>query len=156
MQGEILAGPERRRRRSVEEKLCILGQSAAPGSSVSLVCRMHGISSGQLCTWRKQFRTGELTGFAAVTVPTDAAVEELSAPAVAVDRAARAIGTESPAEPMIEVELVSGVKLRLKGDVEEAALRRVLSAMCASIWRAASLISVVMRSAGLCGVRGGE
>jgi transposase len=30
---------------------------------------------------------------------------------------------------LIEVELPSGVKLRLTGDVDEAALRRVLSAL---------------------------
>jgi hypothetical protein len=47
VRGEILAGPERRRRWSVEEKLRILAQSVAPGSSASLACRMHGISSGQ-------------------------------------------------------------------------------------------------------------
>src|SRR4029453_14215196 len=68
VRGEVLVGPERRRRWNVEEKLRILAQSVAPGSSVMLVCRMHGISSGQLYTWRRQFRTGELTGFAPVTV----------------------------------------------------------------------------------------
>jgi transposase len=130
VQGEVLAGPERRRRWSVEEKLRILGQSAAPGSSVSLVCRMHGISSGQLCTWRKQFRTGELTGFAPVTMLADAPVEQLPAPA-AIDSVAPVIAAtaEPPAAGMIEIELLSGVKLRLKGEVEEAALRRVLSAL---------------------------
>src|SRR5215472_4190446 len=66
--GEVLTGPERRRRWSLEEKLRILAQSVAPGSSASLVCRLHGISSGQLYTWRRQFRTGELTGFAPVTL----------------------------------------------------------------------------------------
>jgi hypothetical protein len=30
------------------KKLRILAQSVAPGSSASLVCRLHGISSGQL------------------------------------------------------------------------------------------------------------
>jgi transposase len=45
VRGEVFAGPERRRW-SVEEKLRILAQSLAPGSSVMLVCRMHGISSG--------------------------------------------------------------------------------------------------------------
>jgi transposase len=65
VRGEVLVGPERRRRWSVEEKLRILAQSVARGSSVMLVCRMHGISSGQLYTWRRQFRTGELTGFCA-------------------------------------------------------------------------------------------
>src|SRR5271168_2996713 len=66
VRGEVLTGPERRRRWSVAEKLRILAQSVAPGSSASLACRMHGISSGQLYTWRRQFRTGELTGFAPV------------------------------------------------------------------------------------------
>ena len=55
VRGEVLAGPERRRRWSVEEKLRILAQSVAPGSSASLACRMHGISSGQL---RRQQRQG--------------------------------------------------------------------------------------------------
>src|SRR5262245_8909121 len=68
VRGEVLTGPERRRRWSLEEKLRILAQSVASGSSASLVCRLHGISSGQLYTWRRQFRTGELTGFAPVTL----------------------------------------------------------------------------------------
>jgi transposase-like protein len=55
VRGEVLIGPERRRRWSFEEKLRILAQSVAPGSSVMLVCRTHGISSGQLYTWRRQF-----------------------------------------------------------------------------------------------------
>ncbi len=63
VRGEVLAGPERRRRWSTDEKLRILAQSVAPGSSPSLTRRLHGISSGQLYTWRKQFRAGELTGF---------------------------------------------------------------------------------------------
>src|SRR5258708_9400223 len=84
VRGEVLTGPERRRRWSVEEKLRILAQSVAPGSSVMLVCRMHAISSGQLYTWRRQFRTGELTGFAPVTL--SAPVQQLPAPEAMVDR----------------------------------------------------------------------
>ena len=42
VRGEVLAGPERRRRWSNEEKLRILAQSVAAGSSVMLVCRTHG------------------------------------------------------------------------------------------------------------------
>ncbi len=85
VRGEVLTGPERRRRWSVEEKLRILAQSVAPGSSVMLVCRMHGISSGQLYTWRRQFRTGELTGFAPVTLAPP--VGQLAAPSAPVDPA---------------------------------------------------------------------
>jgi transposase len=93
VRSEVLAGPERRRRWSFEEKLSILRQSAAPGSSVSLVCRMHGISGGQLCVWRKKFRMGELTGFAPVAVLADAPVGRLRAPAVAIDSVAPVIAT---------------------------------------------------------------
>src|SRR5438034_7720795 len=59
VRGEVLTGPERRRRWSVEEKLRILAQSVAPGSSVMLVCRMHAISSGQLYTRWRQFRRAD-------------------------------------------------------------------------------------------------
>ena len=123
VRGEVLTGPERRRRWSVEEKLRILAQSVAPGSSVMLVCRMHGISSGQLYTWRRQFRTGELTGFAPVTLAPP--VGQLAAPSAPVDPAPTLPEADRPTGGMIEVELPSGVKLRLTGTVDEAALHRV-------------------------------
>jgi transposase len=126
VRGEVLAGLERRRRWSVEEKLRILAQSVAPGSSASLTCRMHGISSGQLYTWRRQFRTGELTGFAPVLVapPADA----LSAAAMPIDPVPCGDADRS-AGGLIEVELLSGIKLRLTGAVDAALLRQVLSAL---------------------------
>lgn len=120
--GEVLSGPERRRRWSIEEKLRVLAQSMAPGSSPSLACRMHGISTGQLSTWRKQFRSGELTGFVPVSVIADPALPEPVAVPDVNNDAATAIG-------MIEIELPSGVKLRVSGDVDAAVLRRVLSAL---------------------------
>jgi transposase len=127
VRGEVLTGPERRRRWSLEEKLRILAQSVAPGSSPSLVCRLHGISSGQLYTWRRQFRTGELTGFAPVRLAPP--VEELPRAAASVDPVPTLPETDRPADGIIEVELPSGVKLRLTGAVDEVALRRVLSAL---------------------------
>ena len=44
--GEVLVGPERRRRWSVEEKLGILSEAMAPGALVSAVCRRYGVGSG--------------------------------------------------------------------------------------------------------------
>lgn len=127
VRGEVLTSPERRRRWSVEEKLRILAQSVAPGSSVMLVCRMHGISSGQLYTWRRQFRTGELTGFAPVTVAPP--VGQLAAPSPPVDPVLTLPEADRPTGGMIEVKLPSGVKLRITGAVDETALHRVLSAL---------------------------
>lgn len=122
LQGEVLSGPERRRRWSTEEKLRVLAQSVAPGSSPSLTCRMHGISTGQLSTWRKQFRSGGLTGFVPVSVVADAVLPEPAVVPEAVEQSPVALG-------MIEVELPAGVRLRITGDVREATLRRVLAAL---------------------------
>jgi transposase len=124
---EVLTGPERRRRWSLEEKLRILAQSVAPGSSASLACRMHGISSGQLYTWRRQFRTGELTGFAPVMVAPP--VGELPTVAAPLDRVPPVGEADQPAGGTIEVELRSGVKLRITGAVGAAVLRQVLTAL---------------------------
>ena len=124
---EVLSGPERRRRWSTEEKLRVLAQSVAPGSSPSLTCRLHGISSGQLYTWRKQFRTGELTGFIPVAVGAEP-VAQLPSPET-IDDAPLVPPAAPHGDGLIEVELPSGVKVRLTGDIDEAALRRVLSAL---------------------------
>jgi transposase len=127
VRGEVLTGPERRRRWRLEEKLRILAQSVAPGSSASLVCRLHGISSGQLYTWRRRFRTGELTGFAPVRLAPP--VEELALATAPMDPVPTLAEPDRPTDAMIEVELPSGVKLRLTGTVDEVALRRVLLAL---------------------------
>ncbi len=47
---EVLTGPERRRRWSVDQKLAIVAESLQPGASPLAVARRHGISSGHLCT----------------------------------------------------------------------------------------------------------
>ena len=127
VRGEVLLGPERRRRWSTEEKLRILARSVAPGASVLLVCRTHGISSGQLYTWRRQFRTGELTGFAPVLVAPPA--DELPAAAAPIDLVPPVCAAEQPVGGLIEMELPSGVKLRLTGAVDAVMLRQVLSAL---------------------------
>ena len=51
---EILPGPERRRRWSVDQKLAIVAEMERAGSSGSAVARRYGISTGLLYTWRRQ------------------------------------------------------------------------------------------------------
>ena len=58
-------GPEKRRRRGVQEKIAIVHQSFEPGMTVSLVARLHGVAASQLFLWRKQCQEGCLTGIAA-------------------------------------------------------------------------------------------
>lgn len=51
-----ILGPEKRRRRSVQEKIAIVQQSFEPGMTVSLVARQHGVAASQLFLWRKQYQ----------------------------------------------------------------------------------------------------
>ncbi|EKJ55758.1 transposase [Escherichia coli] len=40
-------GPEKRRRRTTQEKIAIVQQSFEPGMTVSLVARQHGVAASQ-------------------------------------------------------------------------------------------------------------
>ncbi|HHL8076443.1 TPA: IS3 family transposase, partial [Escherichia coli] len=58
-------GPEKRRRRTTQEKIAIVQQSFELGMTVSLVARQHGVAASQLFLWRKQYQEGSLTAVAA-------------------------------------------------------------------------------------------
>ncbi|MBB7245636.1 IS3 family transposase [Escherichia coli] len=58
-------GPEKRRRRTTQEKSAIVQQSFEPGMTVSLVARQHAVAASQLFLWRKQYQEGSLTAVAA-------------------------------------------------------------------------------------------
>ncbi|EQN88109.1 transposase insC for insertion element IS2D [Escherichia coli HVH 25 (4-5851939)] len=51
-----ILGPEKRRRRTTQEKIAIVQQSFEPGMTVSLVARQHGVAASQLFLWRKQYQ----------------------------------------------------------------------------------------------------
>ncbi|WP_164712074.1 IS3 family transposase [Escherichia coli] len=58
-------GPEKRRRRTTQEKIAIVQPSFEPGMTVSLVARQHGVAASLLFLWRKQYQEGSLTAVAA-------------------------------------------------------------------------------------------
>ena len=58
-------GPEKRRRRTTQEKIAIVQQIFEPGMTVSLVARQHSVAASQLFLWRKQYQEGSLTAVAA-------------------------------------------------------------------------------------------
>ncbi len=130
--GEVLVGPERRRRWSVEEKLGILSEAMAPGALVSAVCRRHGVGSGQFYTWRGQLRRGELTGFAPVVVEQEALAlpQPASVPPVAPRCPSPAVpAADAVGAGLIELVLPSGVVVRLRGAVDLSLLGGVLSVL---------------------------
>ena len=73
---EILTEPERRRRRTAQEKVAIVQETLEPGASVSAVARRHGVNANQVFGWRKQYQEGSLEGvFGLVSIPQYAATE---------------------------------------------------------------------------------
>ena len=114
-------------------------ETLAPGAVAQVVADRHSIGTGLLYTWRKQMLRAAMTGFAAVEIRPEA----LPAPQVTDDQAPPVVEahTEPPAPPaavaaaapampgLIEVELPTGVRLRVGSDVDGPALRRVLAAL---------------------------
>jgi transposase len=62
---EVITSVQRRRRWSAEEKAAIVQETWAPGMSVSLVARRHGIAPNQLFTWRRLYASGALSAVGA-------------------------------------------------------------------------------------------
>jgi transposase len=62
---EVITSVQRRRRWSAEEKAAIVQETYAPGMSVSLVARRHGIAPNQLFTWRRLYASGALSAVGA-------------------------------------------------------------------------------------------
>ena len=95
---EIITGIERRRRWRDEDKLRIVAEAEAPGAVFAEVARRHDISRGQLWSWRRLVRSGELS---LVSAPTEFlpvhVVPALSAAAMigGPEDAARASGSKA-------------------------------------------------------------
>jgi transposase len=124
----VLAGPERRRRWTSAEKLRMVEESLAAGANVTEVARRHDVHPNLLHGWRRQARAGVLTW----------AVERGTAPGGEAHFAAVAVVPEAPASTapahpfaggMIEIELASGVRLRITGAVEPATVSAVIAAV---------------------------
>ena len=107
---EVLAGPERRRRWSWEEKARIVAESLAPDAVASAVARRYGLHPNQLYAWRKALRAA--ADEAATAAPLD------FVPVVITDQASARAGA-------IEIEAV-GVRVRVLPGVDRGLLADVL------------------------------
>ena len=138
---EVITRGERRRRWSIEEKREIVAESLQPGIGPSEIIRKHGISSGQLYTWRQQLArrlvgepAGSSANFARVDVVVAqrqemaALVADVAPTALTTDAAAPVIAAPR-AEGLIEIILPGGASVRVDAQVDGRALRRVLGAL---------------------------
>ena len=134
MRVEVLAGVERRRRWSFEEKARIVEASYAANTSVSALARRYGIALGLLFTWRRQAREGRLGGAeqAPVFVPVVTKPERDPGPCVPTLPASAAADLHPRRRRragVIESDLGGGRRLKVDRDVGAEALRRMLSVL---------------------------
>ena len=136
---EIVARVERRRKWTMEEKTALLAELEAAGGKVAAVARRHRISESLLYSWRSAWRAaaaarspapvtfvpigvvGRANGGGPALLSPPVPPRSLPSP----NRRARLADRTG----LIEIDLPSGVRLRVDAEVNEQALRRVLQAM---------------------------
>jgi transposase len=109
---ELLSGPERRRRWSLEQKRLIVAEAFAPGCSVCEVARRRDVRPGQIYRWRSDLRD-VATGFAEVVVASE------PSPKATVGAVA------------VEIEFGSDVHVRIAASVPAELARAVIKALVA-------------------------
>jgi transposase len=116
---EISIGDEpvvKRLHRSKQERRRIVEESLAPGASVAVVARSHGVNANQVFHWRKLYREGRLD------------LRPASRQLIPV-RIAKAVNEErrphDPCAGRIHIEL-GRARVRLEGCVDRDSLRLVL------------------------------
>ena len=124
---EIITRSERRRRWTAEQKREIVAESYGADLTPTEVARKHGISSGQLYTWRHELLGSQapvvsraMPRFAEVALTP--ASPSPSPPVVAAQRSSRSGGR-------IEIILPGNILVRVDAEVDEAALGRVLDVL---------------------------
>ena len=118
---DLIPRGERRRRWTTEQKQTIAAQSLAPGASPTNVAQLHGISTGQLYTWRHALKAAQPTA-ANQAMGRFARVEMAPQPVTLAEVPARPPG-------LIEIALSDGTTVRVDAGIDPRALRHVLAAL---------------------------
>jgi len=129
MDKQVVRAPRRRREHSAEFKRELVARSLEPGVSVAAVAMDGGINANLLFGWRRrhleslaQAEPAPVRSHSAVLLP------------VSIEAGPREIHRTPPAPPArsssgtIEIEIGSA-RVRLRGPVDDASLRSVLTAL---------------------------
>jgi transposase len=108
---EVLAGPERRRRWSIEQKQAIVTAAFEPGVVVREVARRCDVTSSLIYRWRRDLRAAA-NGFARVLVAP--AGDGIAAPQTV---------------PAIEIEFAGNARVRIPASVSPALAAAVVAAV---------------------------
>jgi transposase len=112
----------KRRRWSIEFKRELVTATLEPGSSVSSVARQHDINANQLFKWRRELAPAPTP---ADLVPVEVTPTRSTGPLIEAGSAP----TAKPEPGQIEIALSGGVRVRIKGAVDPAAVTAALAAV---------------------------
>lgn len=116
----VIAGHERRRRWTDEERISILTEAFSPGTCVADVARRRDVSTSLIYTWRRQF-------LAAKAEPAQAEASEPEfAEVVMVEDAAVPSAGDRPA---IVIDLMRGKRVSIFSSAPPAMVAAVLKAL---------------------------
>jgi transposase len=114
-----------RRRWTLEEKQRIVAESFAGSRLVSATARRHGLSTGQLFTWRRLARSGRLVEDAPATFAQAVVTSEpsTSAPLTPPE------GHTPAGQGRMEIIIPNGRRVVVGPDVDRVALTRILDVL---------------------------
>jgi transposase len=130
-----LAGRKKRQMRSAAEKLRIVEETLAPGASVVLVAREHGVNANQVFKWRTLQLAGKLiekgskrsTATAACLLPVTVCDAEQQSGTVVVEAAPNPSPSRYTAGS-IHIQF-SKAQVRVEGSADASVLRMVLECL---------------------------
>jgi transposase len=115
---DLIPRGERRRRWTTEQKQTIAAHSFAPGASPTDIARLHGISTGQLYTWRHALKAAQPGASMGRFARVDVAMHQPPPPDIPI-----------PPPGLVEIALPNGTTVRVDAGIDPRALRRVLTAL---------------------------
>ena len=127
MDKPVVRTPRRRREHSAQFKRELVARSLEPGVSVAAIAMAAGINANLLFGWRRRHLQAQTLQAGA---PSQAAVLL----PVSIEAPVRAMSLDAPAAAprpstgSIEIE-IGNARVRLRGAIDEASLRTVLSAL---------------------------
>lgn len=111
-----------RRLRTIEEKRRIVEETLQAGESVATVARRHEVNANQVFAWRRQYEQGLLELMPAALLPVTLIKAKPSKRVPPVADVTAASGDD-----YVEVDLVSGERLRVRGRLASQLLGQLLS-----------------------------
>lgn len=118
-----------RRKYSITEKRAIVEETQRRGASVAEVAQRHGVNANMLFSWRRLYQRGLLqeadSSNSPALLPVKVSTPTLL-PSKRTTRKERSVAQATDAGA-IEIEFSGGVRLSLRGAVDEALLLKVLA-----------------------------